>query len=116
MQGEDWVPENHHFFGKRDPWGPKLELADKSIQGAICEIELDDGSFFTSARIGPIYTTGGYDWVQVGWEDAWDLEDKIKKHPAGILVQAQVSGAVDKDGKRIGHPPIHVHHIHIGNN
>ena len=78
------------------------------IMGATCELELEDGSFFTSARLGPFYTTGGYDWVQVGWEDVWDLEEKLKVHQDGIFVVAQTSGPVTRDGKRIGHPPIHV--------
>lgn len=57
---------------------------------------------------------GGYDWIQVGWDNLWDLQGKLAKHPHGIYVLEQFSGAVTVDGTRLGHPPIHIHHIHVG--
>lgn len=57
---------------------------------------------------------GGYDWIQVGWDNLWDLQAKLKEHPHGIYVLEQFSSAVTADGTRLGHPPIHIHHIHVG--
>ena len=84
------------------------------MKGGICETENQDGSRWTVNRIGPFVTTGGYDWVQIGWENLWGLEEKLKAYPEGIYVTAQHSGPVDKDGVVLSHPPIHIHHIHIG--
>lgn len=57
---------------------------------------------------------GGYDWVQVGWDNLWDFRNKLREHPHGIYVLEQFSGPVTADGTRLGHPPIHIHHIHVG--
>jgi hypothetical protein len=42
------------------------------------------------------------------------MRAKLKEHPHGIYVLEQFSGAVTADGTRLGHPPIHIHHIHVG--
>lgn len=117
FEGVDLVPENHHLFKELSPWGKKLDTKKtpkESFKAATCENTLEDGSTWTVTRIGPFRTTGGYDWVQIGWDNLWDLRDKFKKYPDGIYVTDQFSGPVTKDGDRIGNPPIHVHHIHIG--
>ncbi len=117
FKGVDMVPENHHLFKKKSPWGPKLDTSvvpEKSMKAANCENNLDDGSTWSVSRIGPFRTTGGYDWVQVGWDNLWDLRALFSKHPEGIYVLEQFSGPVAADGTRLGHPPIHVHHMHIG--
>ena len=50
----------------------------------------------------------------MGWDNLWDIRGKLKEHPHGIYVLEQFSGAVTADGTRLGHPPIHIHHIHVG--
>lgn len=117
FNGIDLVPENHHMFKAGSPWGYKLDTktAPKhSFMASTCDTRLADGSTWTVARIGPFKTTGGYDWAQIGWDNLWDLRSKLKMFPDGIYVTDQFSGPVTKDGERIGNPPIHVHHIHIG--
>lgn len=52
--------------------------------------------------------------MQVGWDNLWDFRSKLKEHPHGIYVLEQFSGPVTADGTRLGHPPIHIHHIHVG--
>lgn len=115
--GVDLVPENHHMFKAMSPWGSKLDttVVPKGVtKASTCENTLPDGSTWTVTRIGPFHTSGGYDWLQFGWDNLWDLKDKLKKYPDGIYVTDQFSGPVTADGARIGNPPIHVHHIHIG--
>lgn len=84
------------------------------MKGGVCETDNEDGSHWTVNRVGPFVTTGGYDWVQVGWEDIWDLEEKLKAYPGGVFVTAQFSSAVTRDGTPLSHPPVHIHHIHVG--
>lgn len=42
------------------------------------------------------------------------MEGKLAKYPHGVYVLEQFSGAVTADGTRLGNPPIHIHHIHVG--
>lgn len=52
--------------------------------------------------------------MQVGWEDIWGLEEKLKAYPGGVFVTAQYSAAVSRDGTPLANPPVHIHHIHVG--
>lgn len=118
FRGIDLIPENHHLFPTfGTPFHETLDATKATpgtIRGATCETVNDDGSRWTVTRLGPFITTGGYDWTQVGWENLWDLEEKLKEYPEGIFAVEQFSGPVSRDGTRIGNPPIHIHHIHVG--
>jgi hypothetical protein len=74
------------------------------------------GSISTCFLSNVFFTTtqGGYDWTQIGWDNLWDIRAKLLEYPDGIFITQQFSAPVLADGTRIGHPPIHVHHIHIG--
>lgn len=65
-------------------------------------------------RIGPIVTTGGYDWLQIGWDDIWGLKDSIAQYPEGVYIVEQIISPVWANGTMINHPPIHIHHMHVG--
>lgn len=67
-----------------------------------------------SSRIGPIVTTGGYDWLQIGWDDIWELKDALQTHKDGVYIVEQVISPVWANGTMINHPPIHIHHMHVG--
>jgi hypothetical protein len=116
--GINLIPENHHLFPTfGTPFHETLDTTKVSagtIRGATCETVNDDGSRWTVTRLGPFVTTGGYDWTQVGWENLWNLAEKLEEYPEGIFAVEQFSGPVSRDGTRIGNPPIHIHHIHIG--
>lgn len=116
--GIDLVPENHKLFPTfGTPFHETMDptkVKPGTVKGATCETINDDGSRWTVTRLGPFITTGGYDWTQVGWENLWNLEEKLKEYPEGIYAVEQFSSAVKRDGTRIGNPPIHIHHIHIG--
>jgi hypothetical protein len=120
FRGKDHAPENHDEFPPwPSPWGPKIStkgIKPKSMKGATCEklSTKNDGSQGTVTRLGPFKTHGGYDWTQVGLEDLWNIEDKLKVHPEGIFVLEQISIPVLADGTRLGNPLIHVDHIHVG--
>lgn len=91
---------------------PFHKISDLAIQE--CEIPQADGSFYRVQRLGPFTSTGGYDYWQVGWMDAWRLSEVLPQHPQGIMVSSAFSAPVLADGSPIGFPPIHIHHIHIG--
>lgn len=116
FDGIDMVPENHDLFPAYSPWSKMDASKTKpgTILGRTCDAEQDDGSVWTVTRLGPFRTTGCYDWTQVGWDNAFDMEEKLKKYPDGVFVVEQFSGPVTEDGTRLSHPPIHIHHIHVG--
>lgn len=118
FESVDWIPENKHLYPRGSPWGEKYEFPSskkKYILASTCHIDQDiDGAQWEITRIGPFYTTGGYDWVQVGWDDLWGLSKILEKHPDGIYFVGQHMSPVLRDGTRLNYPPIHVHHIHNG--
>jgi hypothetical protein len=117
FDGIDLVPENHDLFAPfPSPWGVMDDSVAKpgSMMGRTCDVEMEDQSTWSITRIGPIYSTGGYDWVQIGWDDVFGLEEKLKIHPDGIYALEQISVPVTRDGTRLHNPPIHIHHIHVG--
>ena len=115
----DLVPENKNLYGKMAPWGKEGKfkfnsVLKKSMKASACHIDEPDGSHWEVTRIGPFYTKGGYDWLQIGWDDIWGLKKVLEVHKDGIYIVAQYMSPVTSEGERIGYPPIHIHHIHIG--
>ena len=78
-----------------------------------CKIPQEDGGSWHVQRVGPFVSTGGYDWWQIGWSDAGMLSDALRQHPEGVDVVGYALTPVTEDGTRIGHPPVHIHHIHF---
>lgn len=59
-------------------------------------------------KIGPFKSHGGYDWLQLSWADAMDIETR------GVTVLlGNFFGALDTARVPIGNPPIHQHHVHM---
>lgn len=113
----DWIPENKKLYPMGSPWGPTYEFPEnkkKSILASTCHIDEEDESQWEITRIGPFYTTGGYDWVQIGWDDLWGMSKILELYPDGVYFVGQHMSPVLRDGTRLGYPPIHVHHIHNG--
>ena len=46
-------------------------------------------------------------------DDMWRLGDVLKSHKDGVYITQQVMSPVLANGTRLGHPPIHVHHVHM---
>lgn len=120
----DWVPENRHLYGSTSSWGnPKKFTFDAvepySMRAATCTAPTPDPrtgeqSQWTVTRIGPMRTHGGYDWVQIGWDDVWGMRAILDQHPDGVFVMEQYMSPVFANGTRIEYPPIHIHHMHMG--
>lgn len=118
------IPERHfEYFGKAGElytglkqWtpgknGPKAQT--RRIRLASCDIPQSDGGAFSIQQVGPLVSTGNYDYWQFGWADIWYLSRALKDHPDGIMFTLSFSGPVDANMRVLGHPPIHIHHIHI---
>lgn len=113
----DLIPENKHLYPKGSPWGAKYQYPAKKIKSILastCHLDEENGRQWEIARIGPFTTTGGYDWVQIGWDDLWGFSRILKDYPEGVFLLKQHMTPVLKDGTRIGFPPLHIHHIHVG--
>jgi hypothetical protein len=119
FKSTDLVPENKHLYGKMAPWGKEGKfnfnsVLKRSMMAANCHLEEDDGSSWEITRVGPFYTKGAYDWLQLGWDDIWGMEKILDAHKDGVYIVEQVMSPVLADGTRLGNPPIHIHHIHVG--
>lgn len=113
----DWIPENKDLYPPGSPWGPSYQFPaskKKSILASTCHLNEEDNSQWEITRIGPFITTGGYDWIQIGWDDLWGMSKILEEYPEGVHFIGQHMSAVLKDGTRLNYPPIHVHHIHNG--
>lgn len=119
FKGTDMIPENRHNYVRGSTFANSLNFMDKKsfyeedIMMAECRIPEDDGGAWHVQRVGPFKSTGGYDWWQLGWSDAGAFSEALEKHPEGIDVISTILLPVKKDGTRIGHPPVHIHHIHF---
>jgi len=123
--GTDLNPERHWeypfttYARHRElckPWvqgknGPKYQT--ERIRLGECSISQPDGGGYIIQRVGPLVSTGNYDYWQFGWHDVWHTSRLLKEIKGGIAFSSSFSGPVDPEGMAIGHPPIHIHHIHI---
>ena len=76
--------------------------------------ETEKGQWFVQ-RIGPFRSTGGNDWWQFAWNDAFKLEAYgIWNANQTVGITAHATMAVTPDLEPIGLPPLHMHHVHIG--
>jgi hypothetical protein len=114
----DWIPENKNLYNTRSSWGKKFDFVSypaKKTMASSCHLENEafEGKWELT-RIGPFRTTGGYDWLQVGWDDLFGVKEILKKNPDGIYIMEQFMSPVLEDGTRLDNPPIHIHHMHVG--
>ena len=120
--GYDLIPENKNQYQKNSPYirgGLRMNareafMGDEKIMMQRCKMPRDDGlpGGWVVDRVGPFYSTGGYDWWQIGWSNLGDFESILEEHPDGFDVDIKAMMPVAQDGRRLGHPPIHIHHIH----
>ena len=120
--GVDLIPESKDYYEKGSPYvrgGLNFTahtdiMGDEEITMQRCKVPRDDGKpgGWVVDRVGPFYATGGYDWWQIGWSNLGDFESILKDHPEGFDVDIKAMMPVAQDGRRLGHPPIHIHHIH----
>ena len=120
MIAVDLVPENKDLYHTGSSWGQSYrtdfkKFQPKSLMASTCSGESKEvvkgGTIpkWEITRLGPFRTQGGYDWMQIGWDNIWDFESKLKDHPEGIYVLDQYMSPVYENGTNIDHPPIHIH-------
>ncbi|KAH8065461.1 hypothetical protein JL721_8215 [Aureococcus anophagefferens] len=111
----DLIPENSHLYPRYNKLRGGGSYANEGfeVRHKHCEVPSDcDGGTWSIEMIGPMYSTGGYDWWQLGWADLWKLGDKYDEHGPSTP-RTRPSSRDAKTGRR-RYPPIHIHHIHIG--
>lgn len=118
----DLIPENRHKYSPSSLWGDPAKynfdsVEPKSMRMSECHLHAtteDRIGSWEISRMGPFHSRGGYDWIQIGWDDAWKIRRLLLRHPEGILILEQYMNPVLEDGTRINHPPLHIHHMHVG--
>jgi len=118
----DLIPESKDYYVEESPFvqgGLNFTartdiMGDEDIMMQRCKVPRDDGKpgGWVVDRVGPFCATGGYDWWQIGWSNLGNFEGILKEHPDGFDVDIKAMMPVAQDGRRLGHPPIHIHHIH----
>ena len=89
FRNHDLIPENrkHYSWGNKLAKGhaaPGFNNEGHAVSHGTCEFKTPEGSTWSSERIGPFYSTGGYDWWQVAWADIFGLKEKLE-HPQEFL-------------------------------
>jgi hypothetical protein len=73
---------------------------------SLCEVEDESASsgwIFT--RMGPFLGRGGYDWHSGGIHN-------VPRNPKAKFITAKMFAPVLPDGRILGYPPVHTHHVH----
>ncbi|EGB03132.1 hypothetical protein AURANDRAFT_68273 [Aureococcus anophagefferens] len=115
FRNHDLVPENDGLY----PFESKLKSGShynnfgKKPMFSTCELGSESGSTWSTEKLGPLLSTGGYDWWQIGWADVFELRSKLIDRNDGILIHANSIVVTDAVGRPLSYPPIHVHHIHL---
>ena len=100
--GDDDAPETAAAaMHLRRVHGVELRVGD-------CQVTTDTGTWHNEL-IGPILSTGGYDWWVFGWTDSASLRSRLAAESV-LGITAQYTGPVTEGGEPIGYPPIHPHH------
>lgn len=74
------------------------------VQIKSCEVLEDRDWEWKIVRLGPFFSTGGYDWHRYYIPNSTEQGDR--------LYSAFFYGPVDRNGKVLPYPPIHIHHMH----
>jgi hypothetical protein len=111
-KGYDLVPENNMSYHRFEWWNLNRTTYGSNIKGGRCNITASDGTYWTFERIGPIRSTGNYDWWQFAWDDPFQTKQILRNNPDGFYILNYFSGAVRPNGHTLGYPPIHIHHVH----
>ena len=101
----DLIPENKGLYPLGSSWGQSFRTdyasyKSKTFLASTCQtpskeaVKAGTRPTWEVTRIGPIKTYGGYDWVQIGWDNLWDIEEKLKQHPEGIYILDQYMSPV----------------------
>lgn len=78
-----------------------------------CTAKSTNGTWHTQ-RIGPLKSTGGYDWHQFSWVDPGFVTSAFPAGGGAASFLGHFTGPVDADGKSgISNPPLHQHHVHV---
>ena len=73
---------------------------------SVCEVEdesTQSGWIFT--RVGPHIGRGGYDWFNGGIHH-------VPRNPDAKFITAKMFAPITPDGRILGYPPVHTHHVH----
>ena len=115
LRGYTLTPHNNQKFLQSDLYWPLWNISEQPharLTLSFCEARLPDGTVWHVQRFGPFSSTGGYDWWQMAGQDVGNLSATLSTHRQIYLV-GNFMGGVTSDGRAIGYPPLHPHHIHV---
>jgi len=108
--GNIWTPWNTHYYDQ-----VHYLSSPPPLSHSFCQFEeVADGltQTWNVERVGPLESTGGYDWWQMTGYNAMKLKPDIVQHESLFLTES-FFGAVSTEGIPLSYPPIHLHHIHM---
>jgi len=115
FEGTDLVND----YAKRPRDVASVDGRPKTVR-CVGKEETEDGTWHVQ-RIGPFRSTGGNDWWQFAYLDMFGFNGSIgEKHRilgdgegSSYGLTGHWSGPITPDGRPIGLPPLHIHHIHL---
>ena len=117
FEGIDLVKD----YAKRPQDVPSVDGRPKTVR-CVSKEETEDGKWHVQ-RIGPFRSTGGNDWWQFAYLDMFGFDGSIgEQHrildggegsASSYGLTGHWSGPITPDGRPIGLPPLHIHHIHL---
>jgi len=101
-----------HSFG-----GPDLATLDsnETVPMNKCHVAVSSDSYLHIARVGPLYSNGGYDWHRISADadaDPLDMSRALHDHGA-VWITAYDLSTVDANMALQQTPPIHIHHSQL---
>eukprot|EP00966_Prymnesium_polylepis_P092233 2135471-Prymnesium_polylepis.2 len=114
--GIDLIPEAGGSLPLGSPFKLSKEASRSPLGGGrldVCECttKVSHGKWFTQ-RVGPLLSTGGYDWWQFSWDNFANLREELEFGDV-FEMDAHILTPTDAAGNILGHPPIHIHHVHV---
>ena len=106
--GTHWTQDTK--FPSQSPY-QRLIPREPLLSLFSCLQEEADGSQWHVRRVGPLRSTGDFDWWQFSARDVFNLSAAVENEP--IFLLENYLGAVRGDGTPLGYPPIHPHHVHV---
>lgn len=107
-----WSPKTNTTAGPQRQYSKthyKWQGPNATVKLQRCKATDSEGNVWVNARVGPLLTTGGYDWSSSSFEALTfpEYTDQL------ISVTGFFVGSTRRSGTILGYPPIHQHHFHV---
>lgn len=117
---QSWANYEHDLDTGKKPVGQRFPMsstypANRTRMDKCSLADATTDSRWRIARVGPLFSTGGYDWHTLQSSDVYDPLDMnaaLQTH-GRVWITAFDMSALDANKTLLPLPPIHIHHSHL---